>query len=217
MINNKLDIPVEDLKRMEADALNYGEQSHDLYATTLNASQISYYAGAKAEYLRHASKPTIGLGWVKASERFPQNEEVNKIWHIKPIRDGFDFYMFLKYVQDFEKEGPPSFRLNLWDGHHAWTRKIMPELLSKIEWLEELESIPSAEPAGPKMRCTKHHTSYQRGTMCPECAKETVPAEPAKESRPQPKKITTLKGVVDWIDKDAAEHAKAQPNGGNQF
>ena len=78
-----------------------------------------------------------GLRWVKATDHFPTTEEPDKFMHIKPIREGFDFYMFLKYVQDFDKEGPPSFRWNLWDGHHGWTRKITPELLSKIIWLEE--------------------------------------------------------------------------------
>ena len=81
------------------------------------------------------------LRWVKASvEGFPKTYVVDRAVTIKPIREGFDFYMFLKYVQDTDKEGPPSFRWNLWDGHHGWTSKITPELLSKIEWLEDFSN-----------------------------------------------------------------------------
>ena len=57
-------LPPSEIERIEADAKNYGEKSHDLYSTTLNASQISYFAGAKAEAVRGREMATGFAKWV---------------------------------------------------------------------------------------------------------------------------------------------------------
>src|ERR1700734_271692 len=85
------------------------------------------------------------LQWVKAETRMPDNGEVNKIVPIKPIRQEFDFYMFLKYIRDWDVKDTPTFRWNLWDGYHGWTQKITPDLLPKIEWLSESPSSIEGE------------------------------------------------------------------------
>jgi hypothetical protein len=90
----------------------------------------------------------MNLQWVKAETRMPDNGELNKIVHIKPVKDGYDFYMFLKYIRDWDVKDTPTFRWNLWDGYHGWTRKITPDLLPQIEWLSE---SPSSIEGGEKM------------------------------------------------------------------
>ena len=62
-------LPQAEITRIEADAKNYGEKSHDLYSTTLNASQISYFAGAKAEAVRGREQIVGFMEWLGRNYR----------------------------------------------------------------------------------------------------------------------------------------------------
>lgn len=53
-MNSNQEIPKEVIKRLEKAAHEYADASADLYDTTYTASSISYYAGAKYEYLLSA-------------------------------------------------------------------------------------------------------------------------------------------------------------------
>lgn len=57
-------IPEEEVKRIEAVANNYADCSHEYYATTHNASAISYFAGAKAEYIASLERQSEFIQWL---------------------------------------------------------------------------------------------------------------------------------------------------------
>jgi hypothetical protein len=135
--SKEIPIPEEFLKWMNQHLpINNSEymiQYQDGYADGFNNASVLAF--------RHLHSQSVErMWWVKASERLPNKDEVGEIVHIKPIKKRFEFYMFIKYVRDWDIRDMPTFRWNLWDGYHGWTLKITPELLSQIEWLEEINS-----------------------------------------------------------------------------
>ena len=109
-----------------------------------------YINGAKAEYLRHlspSSKAEIGLRWVKANERLPLHMAhwISNKFGVHdndfPVRMKGRYSMGNIYDQRKITESAPRYMLRF-DGKDHYEDEF-----SEIEWGEELESIPSSEPA----------------------------------------------------------------------
>jgi hypothetical protein len=58
-------LPKSEVDRIERAAQDYGEKSYDLFATTLNACQVCYFAGAKKEASTSMSKAIAFADWIR--------------------------------------------------------------------------------------------------------------------------------------------------------
>lgn len=57
-------LPKSEVDRIERAAQDYGEKSYDLFSTTLNACQVCYFAGAKAEAIAARDRMIELLQWL---------------------------------------------------------------------------------------------------------------------------------------------------------
>ncbi len=126
---NNESIPAEELERIKQDAENFCQ---DIYLSLIKGEQYpngykfshlqeAYMVAASREYLRHASKPAIGLPWVKAEDRYPKLDAGQ---------------VYIRYDDNYcQRElGDRNYIIQLLE--NGWLN---------VEWLDE--SIPYAEPA----------------------------------------------------------------------
>jgi hypothetical protein len=161
--------------------------------------------GAYTTY-RHlfaVSKPETRLRWVN----YPAN---------KP---NIGIRVLIQYDQGTQREL----------GDRLLLKELYENGWEDVQYLDE--SIPSSEPAKEIHLCPscKKPWDISKDDIC-ECGTmhsdgmylapaplDKYPQQPPQSSSPNYEKITSLKGVVEWIEKDMAEHTVTFPDGKNVF